>query len=742
MDNAPPLSLDPALPRPLGRDGRRLSRTIRDMRFAEIAYRGWQHASKWIELVAPSEQPSHTDDILRRHAPELIDPAMALRVVRERAPQRFFAGAADADTMALLRDRVPEHTSDVVTAADAFAKHQFDFLGYQALWFGDPIDWHLDPVRARRSPMVPWSRLSPLDPDVIGDSRVVWELNRHQWLVRLAQAYVLTGDERYALECVTAIDGWIEANPQGVGVNWGNTLEVSLRLISWCWTLMLIRDSSVMTGAWAARALAAVWQHASYVRRYRSFRCSSNTHLTGEALGLFYAGTLFPEFVAAERWREIGRGILIAESQAQIHGDGVHFEQSTCHHRYTVEIYLHFLLLAARNGIDVPPLVGERVQQMVEFLLAVRRPDGGVATIGDSDGGTLMPLAPRASDDPRGVFAVAATLFHRPDFTWAADGISSEVAWLTGSAGIRAFESAPPAPPITEPSRVFPSGGYAVMRGGRERDAHQMIVDFGPLGCPVSAGHGHADLLSIQCSIFGEPCLVDPGTFAYADPQWRNFFRSTAAHSTVMVDGLSQAEPAGPFGWRRHPRVRLREWHSTPEFDFLDAEHDGYTSLPDPVTHRRRVIFVKPGFWILVDDLTGAARHDIDLTFQFASMNVQLGPHPWARAETPAGRALWISPFPAAPVRPTLKSGDLSPIRGWISPDYGQRQPAPMLIYSAAVALPWRIVTLLLPDRQGLTAPPAVRALYDAAGLPNGFAFERPRRSVRFGDEAVSVERD
>jgi hypothetical protein len=65
-----------------------------------------------------------------------------------------------------------------------------------------------------------------------------------------------------------------------------------------------------------------------------------------------------------------------------------------------------------------------------------------------------------------------------------------------------------------------------------------------------------------------------------------------------------------------------------------------------------------------------------------------------------------------------------------------------MLIYSFAVALPWRIVTLLLPDRQGLTSPPAVRALYDDAGLPTGFAFERPRRLVRFDDRAVLVERE
>ena len=65
-----------------------------------------------------------------------------------------------------------------------------------------------------------------------------------------------------------------------------------------------------------------------------------------------------------------------------------------------------------------------------------------------------------------------------------------------------------------------------------------------------------------------------------------------------------------------------------------------------------------------------------------------------------------------------------------------------MLIYRFAVALPWRIVTLLLPDRQGLSAPPGVRPVYDAAGLPHGFVFDRPRRLVRFDDRAVVVERD
>ncbi len=105
--------------------------------------------------------------------------------------------------------------------------------------------------------------------------------------------------------------------------------------------------------------------------------------------------------------------------------------------------------------------------------------------------------------------------------------------------------------------------------------------------------------------------------------------------------------PRAPSDGSGQPRVRLREWHSTPEFDFLDAEHDGYLSLPDPVVHRRRVIFVKPGYWILVDDLSGAARHQLDLTVPV--WPVERRPRPLTRGrvpQTPSGRVLWICPFP------------------------------------------------------------------------------------------------
>ena len=98
-----------------------------------------------------------------------------------------------------------------------------------------------------------------------------------------------------------------------------------------------------------------------------------------------------------------------------------------------LDTYLHFLLLAGRAGVDLPADVAHRVEQMVDFLLALRQPDSSIPSIGDDDGGTLLPLTRRAPGDARGTFALAAALFGRGVFRWAAEGVGPEVYWLMGT---------------------------------------------------------------------------------------------------------------------------------------------------------------------------------------------------------------------------------------------------------------------------------------------------------------------
>lgn len=723
---------------------------------AELACRGWQEAAKHLERIGlignpgfpagfdiNEPSPAHVSGTISgQDGKNDLSGAKALfDRFWETAPPRFFEGPESAQTSLLLEKQLPGERERIMAHAEDISEGCFDLLGYKRLFFGDPVDWHLDPVSGRRAPFEHWSRLDPLNPAMTGDSKVIWELNRHQWFVSLGQAYRHTGDEHYAGVFATHIKEWMRANPPGIGINWTSSLELSLRLISWCWALFLFRGSRALSPELFANMFGWIGAHASRVERYLSYYFSPNTHLTGEALGLFYAGTLFPGLRRAGRWRALGTRILVEQIGRQALPDGVYFEQSTCYQRYTVEIYLHFLILGARHGVAIPAEVGERVQQMLDFLLIVSRPGGAVPSIGDADGGTLLPLVRRSPDDFRGLFATAAAFFGRPDYAWAAGGAAPEVYWLLGPAGGGKFDALRPAPPAAGPSRFFADGGYAVMRNGWDRHAHQLIFDAGPLGCPDSSGHGHADLLGIQCALFGEPCLIDPGTGGYtAEPRWRDYFRGTAAHSTVTVDGLGQADPDGPFKWRQRPRARLRRWLSNDAFDLADADHDAYHRLPDPVTHRRRVLFSKPRYWLVIDELDGKQEHRIDLRFQFApSMQVLTGSDGWVIARHANGRGCRMLVCATTPLEAARFDGQLDPIRGWNSPDYGRREPSPQIVYSTTARLPLRFVTLLFPADEPLAASPVVAVSGEHRRID--LVFEDGLETLHIGDRDIVVER-
>jgi uncharacterized heparinase superfamily protein len=720
--------------------GVRLAR-LKQMSIQQVVRRGCQEASKrWDRIVAGAVPPALAV-LGRSGAVDARGSAAGGR--RTMAPasldsKRFFEGAADAATTAARVARILE-SRRIISRADEICHGRFDLLGYRGLDFGAPVDWHLDPCSGRRTPPVHWSRIDPLDSKVVGDSKVVWELNRHQWLLYLGQAYQFTGEERYAETFAQYIREWMRANPVGIGINWVSSLELALRVISWCWALMLFDGSPALSDELRAMMVGGIVAHGRHVERYLSSDFSPNTHLTGEALGLFYAGVCLPDLAQARRWRALGAQILIAECKRQILRDGVYFEQSTHYQRYTAEIYLHFLILAARNGIDVPPTVATRLQQLIDFLLATRHPNGSMPQIGDADGGWLLPLVPRAPDDLRGIWSVAAAFFGRRDYAWAADSVAPEVFWLLGPAGANAFDALPQAPPRTALSQVFPHGGYVVMRSGWESSAHQLIFDVGPLGCPISGAHGHADLLSVQCAVFGEPILVDPGTYCYGgDSGSRDYFRSTQAHSTVTVDSTGQAIPAGVFRWQTQPGARLRCWRPAPESEFADADHSAYLRLARGVVHRRRVVFVREGYWVLVDDLEGSGEHHVALRFQFAPIEVHVDPTLWARAHGRAGRGLFIRPFAAVPLSARVHKGELVPMQGWVSEVYGRRVPAPALAYSTVTSLPLRIMTLLLPTVDSHVDVPAVAPVVGKDGVPMGLVFE-DRSGIEISALGVAV---
>ena len=326
--------------------------------------------------------------------------------LRETAPRRFFAGLEDAATIETLRQRMPDECSDLIASAtDIVVGKRFDLLGYQGLSFGDPIDWHLDPVWTRQSPRVHWSQINTLDPTVVGDSKVVWEINRHQWVVKLAQAWALTGDERYAQAAIGAIDAWLDANPPGIGINWASSLEVSYRLISWSWTLLLLRNAAVADGRVGDESAGGDLRSTPRMSGATSRTTSRRTRISPARRS---ACSTRACCFASSRTRRGGASSAPAFSSRKAGGrlraDGVHFEQSTCYHRYTVEIYLPFP--AARGPQRRERAVDGLRDRPSHARLPVDRAAAGRIDSGDRRRGrrdAAAARAPRALRQPRRV---------------------------------------------------------------------------------------------------------------------------------------------------------------------------------------------------------------------------------------------------------------------------------------------------------------------------------------------------
>jgi hypothetical protein len=715
-----------------------------NMRPAEIAFRGRQEMYKAVERLSPPPrhaQPlcrfdrSACDTTLRAFLRDMdaqgngTSAGEVQKLLQEKLAGRFFASLAEdwARNAPLTSSdgELSEEARALIARADAICAGEFDILGYGTLSYGQPVNWDLDPIAGKESPRIHWSRIDPLDPDQVGDSKVVWEVNRHQWVLDLGQAWRLTGDDRYAECFIALVTAWFDRNPYAQGINWSSALEAAMRSLSWCWALGLFRESAALTPERFLAILGGLQRHAGFIERYLSRYFAPNTHLTVEALALYTLGTLFPELQGAGRWRGVGRRVLLEQLPLHVPEGGVYFEQSTRYQYYTVEIYLHFAILASRNDDRLPDRVRESLAELLHFLVEVRRPDGTVPQIGDTDGGWLCPLLRREVGDYRGLFSAAAVFLDDAQLAWAADSFTHEAFCLLGNDAAGRWSRLEPQPPPLRNLSVHGAGDYVIMRSSWADDAHHLIFDTGSFGCPYSGAHGHADLLAIQCSAFGENYLVDPGTGCYtAGSKWREHFRSTRAHSTVRVDGQDQAETRGPFAWVERPPAQLLGTDDHAGLQYAAAQHEAYHRLKDPVRHLRRIWLVDSALWLIVDDLVGTTRHTIDLRFQFAPLPVHIEAHGWVRAQG-AASSLLMKTFSSTEVRSDVVSGALSPPAGWYSPNYGHRVPAPVLTLEAETKLPVRFATLLIASKDPNPQPPAVEAIF-AEGLLTGLSLEQP----------------
>lgn len=600
--------------------------------------------------------------------------------------------ASVAAIRALYEQQAPGVLEATIESADRICGHVFDLLGSGPVALGATIDWHRDFKSGYR-----WNPeqccLDVAHGQEAGvDIKVPWELSRGHHLVLLAQATLLTGDATYAKECLSQLSSWIESNPTGYGVNWACPMDVAIRAVNWLWALGLLAESPLITVDWLAEVLASLVAHGRFLLDNLETRDDGVTtnHDLADLVGLLYLGLCLKDVRDAEGWTAFAVRALVREMDRQVLSDGVHYESSLSYHRLVTEMFLSSAMLCRRQGVELPATFHERLAKMCKFVEGYTKPNGLAPQIGDGDNGRLHILTGYHHTDVRDhrhLLAVGAVLFDRADW-WAASGPS----WVEGLwfGGIKCVAWGREQVPATGGSVAFPAGGFYILR--HERD--YMLVNCNPPGTNGVGTHKHNDLLSVELHICGEDLLVDPGCFLYtSDPQAYNRFRSTRAHSTVIVDQVEQNRwiPGKLFCLHPDSRLQVLQWEPVGPVERLVAEHDGYERLSHPVRHRREI--VADGLnetWHVTDRLTASGArvlsHHVEWTLTFAPHCSLLPARTGWHLSTPFQR-FWLK-------GPRLSSGgkSIDPMpqleEGMVAPQYGRVQRAPVLRWHWEGVLP------------------------------------------------------
>ena len=582
-----------------------------------------------------------------------------------------------------------------LAAAERVAAGRFDVFALRDAALGSPPRWNGDPKTGVEAPLSFGKLLDYRNPRRVGDIKYLWELNRHLHIVTLAQAYALSGDARYFGVIRRHLQSWFDDCPCGMGPNWSSALELGIRLINWsvAWQLLGGASSPLFQDDEGARFrrqwLDAVFQHAHFVQGHFSLYSSANNHLIGEAAGLFVAALTWPHWPRARAWLAQAKAILEREILLQNALDGVNREQAVSYQQFELDLLLLPLLAGRANGQKFSAAFESRIEAMIEYLASIMDASGNVPMFGDSDDGLVVRLA---QDDRyckyRSLLATGAVLFRRGDFKAKAGTLDDKTRWLFGEGADAAFELLDTAQAQLPVRRAFTHGGYYILGCDFETvNEIRLVVDAGPLGYQTIAAHGHADALAFTLSVGGREFLIDPGTYAYhtQDP-WRRYFRGTAAHNTLRVDGMDQSQSGGNFMWLRKADARCTLWRPSDERDVFEGWHNGYTQLPDPVVHRRRISLEKRTRRVLIEDiLQMSGAHDLELFFH-CSEQCHVNPVPGGYRIGQAENTLFLQLPEAKGAASGVHYGSTAPILGWVSRRFDEKQPAPTIAWRARVA--------------------------------------------------------
>src|SRR6266478_7017436 len=418
--------------------------------------RGWE---SWdLKHIAPKTSP---EDLLS---------------IRRQGGHPFFFSDSRSLTLELKKILGAHGEEAVIGKASGILEGNLPFFGRLSYACGFPPKWFENPVTGQRvSPDRPWTQMrfaSGASDDDYGDLKFILEPSRFLFIYPLAGAYAISGDERFPEAFWSAVENWASASPPMSGPLWICGQESSLRILAWSFALYAFRRSPATTPHRVALLLSMIAAHAWRTMQTLGYaRSQRSNHLFSEAVGLWTAGTLYPELKDAAAWQKQGAHHLREAVLDQITPEGVHLQDSFNYQRMVLHLLLWALRLSEIHKIQLDPEIRTRMIAAFDFIGQFVDPESGHApNHGSNDGSNILPLAACDYGDFRPLLRLGSCVLARP--TALQPGPWDEAAlWLCGKSAKSERESADREPYTVSSStgyhRIGTTNSWALVRAGR-----------------------------------------------------------------------------------------------------------------------------------------------------------------------------------------------------------------------------------------------------------------------------------
>lgn len=523
-----------------------------------------------------------------------------------------------------------------------------------------------------------------------GDPEWVFMLNRHDFLNKLWQAYVLTGNRVYTEKLRFFILDWIEKNPITLqGTDATRTIDTGIRCMNWSTLLLHLLADDIISDADARLIIHSLReQYNNMYGRYIGKYALSNwgaLQTTAICVGYIWLADFLPDNVIRWAWDE-----LKLQLSLQILGDGSHWEQSAMYHVEVLNTCVKLLAqLRFANLIEKP--VNIMASNAVDSKSAWTDAREAAAKPGEgfhpdapgwlteairvlsrhvlhSSDPSFQQLAQCDSDvtDVRDVMARAAALLPGGGIYRYAAGETMDMdsAWLLGRPGIHSFQRVTPAIPQLCSWNCDDSGNI-FFRSEWSRDAAFTWLKNGTLG----SSHGHADQTHLSMYYKGKPFLIDSGRYTYleGDPL-RVLLKKPCAHNVCVIDGQSGGEPDGSWSYHRYDETLKNYFAEAENAHYAEMAFHGTLLNGTPYLIKRKILVLDDGIWLSTQDAVCQGTHQVKEYFHLDS-NVCVEPGKEHYLIHNEDVSLSITP-----------SENLQFRFGVISKRYNEKQYAPILV--------------------------------------------------------------